>query len=274
MASFLGMELAAVHVNDIHNPQKTFPKALYYSVIFILATMILGSLAIAIVLPANQINLVSGTMQAFSNFLAAYHLQWALPIITIMIYIGSFGSVINWIISPAKGLLQAGQDGYLPKFLQQENKHGVASNLLILQAILVSVMCVAFLLMPSVNGSYWLLTALSTQLYIMMYVLLFAAALYLRYKHADQPRPFAIPGGITGMWLVVIAGLIGCVITLIVGFFPPDGINVGGALHYEIVFSLGIIFMIAPVLLLYKKRFSQDFNKSESGSNKVSQLQV
>jgi len=255
MAAFLGMELAAVHVNDIHEPQKTFPKALLYSVIFILFTMICGSLAIAFVLPANQISLVSGTMQAFADFLAVYHLKWLLPIVTVMVLVGSFGSVINWIISPAKGLLQAGQYGYLPPILQKTNQYGVAGNLLILQAILVSVICLAFLLMPSVNGSYWLLTDLSTQLYMLMYVLLFMAAIYLKYKHPAQARPFVIPGGNIGMWIVGIAGLIGCLITLIVGFFPPDGINVGTTLHYEIVFTAGIIAMILPVFIFYKKRY-------------------
>ncbi len=255
MAAFLGMELSAVHVNNVNNPQKTFPKALLYSVIFILITMIGGSLAIAFVLPAKQIGLVNGTMEAFAEFLNAYHLHWLLPIVTVMILIGSFGSVINWVISPAKGLLQAGQQGYLPAFLQKENQYGVAGNLLILQALLVSVVCVAFLLMPSVNGSYWLLTDLSTELYMLMYVLLFAAAIYLKYKYPAQKRPFAIPGGHFGMWIVGILGLIGCAITFIVGFFPPSDINVGGTLHYEIVFTTGIIAMILPVFLFYKKRF-------------------
>ena len=55
------------------------------------------------------------------------------------------------------------------------NQHNVPSRILITQAILVSAVCLAFLLMPSVNGSYWLLTDLSTQLYILMYLLMFIA---------------------------------------------------------------------------------------------------
>ncbi len=251
MSSFLGMELATVHVKEIHNPQKTFPKALLYSVIIILLTMILGSLAIAFVLPQNQINLVNGVMQAFTNFFAVYHMSWIMPIMTIFLLIGSFGGIISWIISPAKGLLQAAQSGYLPDFLKKENKHGVAQNLLITQAILVTVLCLAFLLMPSVNGSYWLLTDLSTQLYMLMYVLMFIAAISLKYQFPQKMRAFAVPGKNSGMWLTSILGLIGCLITLIVGFFPPDGVNVGSTLHYEMTFSLGIVAMILPVLFFY-----------------------
>ena len=182
--------------------------------------MIFGSLAIAFVLPQNQINLVNGVMQAFTNFFAAYHMSWVIPVMTILLLIGSLGGIISWIISPARGLLQAAQSGYLPEFLQKENKHGVAQNLLITQAVLVSLLCVAFLLMPSVNGSYWLLTDLSTQLYMLMYVLMFIAALALKYQFPQKFRAFAVPGKKIGMWYTAILGLIGCAITLIVGFFP------------------------------------------------------
>lgn len=255
MTSFLGMELTTAHVNNVHKPQKTFPKAMLASVTFILITMIFGSLTIAFVLPKDQINLVAGIMQAFVNFFAAYHLTWMVPIITVMILIGSIGGMTNWIISPAKGLLQAAQSGHLTKYFCKENRHGVAGRLLITQAIVVSLVCLAFLLMPSINGSYWLLTDLSTQLYMLMYILMFLAAIAIRYKYANKFALFKIPGGNTGMWTVAILGLVGCIITLTVGFFPPGGINVGGGLHYELVFTGGIITMIIPafLVLLYKK---------------------
>lgn len=251
MAAFLGIELAMVHVKEVSNPQKTLPRALFFSALLILITMIMGSLAIALVLPKDQINLVSGVMQAFTNFFSAYHMGWMIPVITGMLLIGSLGNMTSWIISPARGLLQAAQTGYLPLFLRQQNKHGVASNLLITQAVLVTLVCLAFLLMPSVNGSYWLLTDLSTQLYILMYVLMFSAAICLSYKNYAKPGAFIIPGGKLGIWVVGILGLIGCVVTFIVGFVPPDGINVGGALHYEIVFASGIVMMISPVIFFY-----------------------
>src|SRR6185312_5554436 len=133
------------------------------------------------------------------------------------------GNMTSWIISPAKGLLQAAESGYLPKFLTKKNNRGVASHLIITQAVLVSIVCLAFLLMPSVNGSYWLLTALSTQLYMFMYVFMFLAAICLKYKFEKQPDAFTIPGGKTGMWIASLLGLVGCTITLIVGFIPPSG---------------------------------------------------
>ena len=251
MTAFLGMELATVHIKDVNNPQKTFPKALYFSVLIILTTMIFGSLAIAMVLPKNEINLVNGVMQAFTNFFEAYHMKWIIPLITVMLLLGSLGGIISWVISPVKGLLQAGKTGYLPEFFTKENKHGVASNLLIAQAVLVSLFCMAFLFMPSVNGSYWLLTALSTQMYITVYIFMFVTAICLRYKFPNQARPYSIPGGKLGLWAVCVIGTAGCIITMIVGFIPPNSINVGTVFNYEMIFISGMIGMVLPVGLCY-----------------------
>jgi amino acid transporter len=251
ITAFAGMELAAVHIKDIRDPQKTFPKALYISVWLIVITMLFGSLAIAIVLPQNQINLVNGVMQAFTSFFQVYHIEWCVPVVTMMILIGSLGGIISWVVSPAKGLLQAAQMGYLPKFLQKENKHGVAANLLITQAVIVSIVCMAFIFMPSVSASYWLLTALSTQLYVLMYVMMFFTGLRTRYKFPNLARSFTIPGGKFGLWSVCLLGLVGCTITLIVGFFPPDGIDVGNAMQYEMIFGGGMLVMILPILFFY-----------------------
>ncbi len=248
MTAYLGMELATVHVREIENPQHVFPKAMLYSVVIILFTMILGSLAIAAIIPNAEISLVSGVMQVFTRFFDAFHLAWILPIIVVMIIIGSLGGVINWIISPAKGLMQAAERGFLPPLFAKQNRHKVATLMLLTQAVLVSLICLAFLLMPSVNGSYWLLTDLSTQLYMFMYVLMFISAVVLRHRYPNKPKAFTIPGGKYSMLLTGLLGLIGCAITITVGFFPPDSINVGGAWHYEIVFSSGLIVMVLPVL--------------------------
>ncbi|KTD43649.1 APC family permease [Legionella quateirensis] len=255
MTSFLGMELAAVHVRNVRNPQKNFPRAMFFSVLLILFTMIFGSLAIAFVLPKEQISLVDGVMRAFDNFFQAYHLSWLMPVLVFLLLLGSLGSMINWIISPAKGLLMAAKQDFLPQFMCKLNKHGIASRILIVQAILVTVLCSGFLLFPSVNAIYWLFTDLSTELYIMMYVLMFIAAWSLKSKFAHLKRPFAIPGGKPGYYLVCVLGLFGCAITLIVGFIPPEqSMDVGGAAHFRQIFSLGIIVMLIPAFILYLRK--------------------
>ena len=259
MTSFLGMELAAVHVRNVKDPQKNFPRAMLVSVFLILFTMILGSLAIAFVLPKEKISLVDGVMRAFDNFFQVYHLNWLMPILIVLLLLGSLGSMINWIISPAKGLLMAAHHGFLPQSLCKLNNKGIASRILLLQATLVTLLCTGFLLFPSVNAIYWLFTDLSTELYMMMYVLMFLAAFSLKKNHAHLKRPFAIPGGNAGFYLVCLLGLFGCFITLIIGFFPPEqSIDVGGADHFRRVFSIGIVLMLLPAVFICLRKKSRE----------------
>ena len=258
MASFLGMELSGVHVNDIKNPQRNFPRAVLLATLFIFISMTLGSLSIAFVLPEKEINLVSGVMQMFSNFFNAFGLQPLIPVITLMIVVGSIGTMINWLISPAKGLLQAAEFGFLPEFFTRKNKAGVAKNILLAQGILVSAFCLLFFLEPTVNGFYWFLTALSTELYMMMYVLMFGAAIMLRYKYVTEHIAFKIPGGKLGIWIVALLGLCGCLLTIVVSFIPPDYIILESSVGYFYMICIGNLLTLAPIALffLYQKKKS------------------
>jgi amino acid transporter len=244
--SFCGIEIATVHANDVNNPQHAFPRALIYSVCIILSTLILGSLAIAVVLPGKDINLVAGIMQAFEAFFLAYHLHWMMPVVAVMLVLGGLGGVSNWIIAPTKGLLVAAQDGNLPDIFQKTNTNGAPVVMLFSQAIIVTVLSTLFLFMPSVNGSYWLLTALAAQLYMLMYFMMFVTAIKLRLSAPNHPRAFKIPGGLFGMLFVAGIGILGVVITFIVSFIPPEGIDVGSMGSYEMTLISGLVLMCAP----------------------------
>lgn len=251
MASFLGIELSGVHVNDVKNPQRNFPRAVFFATIFIFLSMVLGSLSIAFVLPEKEINLISGVMQVFSNFFHHFGLEPLIPIMTLLIVIGSTGMMINWLICPAKGLLHAAEFGFLPPFFTRKNEAGVASNILLAQAVLVSAFCLVFLLVPSVNAFYWFLTALSTELYMIMYILMFASAIRLHYTLKERQKVFKIPGGGLGIWLVSLLGLVGCLSTIIVSFIPPDHVDIGSESSYLKMIIAGNILTLSPLILFY-----------------------
>lgn len=256
MASFLGMELSGVHVKDIINPQKNFPKAVFSACFFIFVTMLLGSLAIAAILPNQEINLIAGVMQLYAQVFSFFGMEALTPIVTLLIVIGSTGTMINWLISPAKGLLQAAELGFLPPFFAKQNRHGVPVRLLFAQATLVSLFCLLFLTESSVNGFYWFMTALSTELYMVMYVLMFMTAIYLHYREGVRLKTFKVPGGTFGIWITTLLGLVGCFLTIATSFFPPDHIDIGSPLSYFVLICLGNLITISPLLLffLYEKK--------------------
>ncbi len=251
MASFLGMELCAVHVTEIDSPQKNYPKAVFLAAIFILGSMLLGTLAIAAVLPTKEISLVSGVLQVFSNLFAAFGIPGLVPLMALLMIMGSFGNMINWINSPTTGLLHASHDGFLPKAFIKKNRHGAPSHILITQAVIVSLLSTLYLLVPSINSFYWFLTALTTGLYMLMYILLFIGALVLHHKHRDRGAYYKIPFGDVGMWITCCLGLVGCIMTLIIGFFPPDSLHIVSKLDYAFWIGAGFLGAILPVFALF-----------------------
>ena len=256
MASYLGMELAGVHITEVRNPQKNFPKVLLLSAAFILLTMLLGSLSIAFVIPEKEINLVAGVVQVFDRFFSEFGLSSLTPFIALAIVLGSTGGIINWLTSPAKGLFEAAELGYLPKIFQKKNQQDVPTMIMLLQAVIVTIVCLSFIFLKSVNTFYWFLTALSTNLYMMMYILLFASAIKLNYRHAFKDCTFKLSSSRFGLKFLAILGIFGCALTVIVGFFPPRELMISDLLSYCLWMMISMIASIAFSLLFfaYKKK--------------------
>lgn len=203
----IGMEMSAVHAGDVKNPKRDYPRSLFYSSVIILSTLIFASLAIAIVIPSKQLSLVSGLIDAFGIFFNAYHMNWFMPLIAFFIVIGGLSGAGAWILGPVRGLLVASKDNKLPRFFYYTNKKNMPVGILILQGIIVTILCSLFLIMPSVNSSYWVLSNLTAQLALLFYILMFAAAIRLRYLRTQVKRHFKIPGGNYGLWIVCLTGI-------------------------------------------------------------------
>lgn len=255
LLSLCGMEMSAIHARDVKHPQKDYPRAILLSGLLIIGMSILGVLAISSVIPQKQISLVAGSMQAFSYFVDAYNLKWMTPYIALLIALGAFGSLSTWVIGPTKGLLAAARDGDLPPYFRAVNKEGMPKRLLLVQAIFVSLLSLIFVFMPTVSSAFWILSAVVVQLYLVMYILLFAAAIKLRYKRPKTERPYKIPGGKAGIWAVAGLGIVSSCFAMVIGFFPPAQIETGSTLFYVLFLILGVILAsLAPsIILLFQK---------------------
>src|SRR5690606_4945212 len=110
--------------------------------------------------------------------------------------------------------------------------------LLLFQALIVSVFSFLFLFMPSLSGTYWMLSVLSSEMYLTMYLLMFISAIRLRYSAPEVPRAYRIPHPKRGMWIVSSIGIFSSLTAMGLGFIPPPRISIGNPLF----FSLFLIF--------------------------------
>ena len=175
--SYSGMEMNAVHVSSLKNPGKEFPKSMFLAMGLVLAIFILPALAISWIVPAEELSLTAGVMQAFDAVFANFGWQWLTPIVGIMLVTASLGGMLTWLAGPSKGLLLISrQEGYLPPFLQRLNKNGVQQNILVVQGLITTVIGLAYALIPDVSSAYWIFSVITTQVYLIMYLLMFVAA--------------------------------------------------------------------------------------------------
>lgn len=105
--AYAGMEVNAVHANDMKNPGHQFPRAIALATALILLVFILPTLAIAFAVPHRELGLIDGINLAFKEFFDHFGMSWGTPIISLLIAFGAFASVVTWIAGPSRGLLAA-----------------------------------------------------------------------------------------------------------------------------------------------------------------------
>lgn len=260
------MELSAVHVTEIENPQKNYPKAIMMASLGAVLIFILGTLAISFVLPSNSINLTQGLLVTFDKYLVAYDLGFLSPVIALMLVIGVLAGVSTWIGGPSKGLLAVGNHGLLPPFFQKVNKNGVQINILIVQGCIVTLLILLFTFMPSVQSVYQVLTQLTSILYLVMYLLLFLSGIVLRVKEPNQPRPFNVPGGKIGMFIFGGVGVLGALLAMGLSFLPPSQIKVGSPSVWYTILIIGFIVFVGAPMIIYNMRKPEWINKNSKES--------
>ncbi len=246
--SLVGVEITAYHAQDVKNPQKNFPRALFLSSIIILSTIIFSSLAVACVIPKEilKTSLISGMLDAFKIFFTALNLSYLFPLICIMIAVGTLGGVGAWLIGPSKGLLIAAEDGHLPPLLAKKNTKGVPQNILIIQGIVFTVLSSAYIIMPNVNSAFVILSILTSQLSLFGYIFMFAAVIKLRKSQPNIHRPFKIPGKTFGLFTISGMGALACIFTILLSFFPPNEIASNNIIAYRVILSSGfVLFLLA-----------------------------
>ena len=252
---YAGMEMSAVHVKDVRNPARDYPMAIFLSAGITVAIFVFGTLAIGFIIPQAQINLVQSLLISYNDFFKFMGLSSFSWIIALFLAVGVLAQVTAWVMGPSKGLLQVGQAGYLPKVMQKVNKNDVQVGILLIQGGVVTLLSVLFVVMPSVQTAYQIISQLTIILYLIMYILMFSAAIYLRHKEPDTPRGFRIPGGKNlGMWIVGGVGLLGSLAAFIVSFIPPSQIPVGSPVLYVGLLVVGMIVFAGIPFVIYANR--------------------
>lgn len=245
----MGIEMSCVHANDVKQPRKSYPRALIISSCLIVILLAVSSLAIAIVVPHETLNVVNGANQAFVTMLNYAGAPFLKSYVMSLISIGGLACIGAWIIGPSKGLFVASTDGCLPKFLAKTNIYEVPQRLLIIQAGLVSLLCLFYLYMPSLEQAYETLSIATSQLALVAYLVLIIAAIKMRNTKITGYETF---GGRNAYTLFCLIGLIATIIAFTFGFQLPPSLHIN-VYKYDLLLIAGMSLAILPVFLVSKE---------------------
>lgn len=252
---YAGMEMGGIHVKDMINPAKNYPKAVFIGAFITVIIFVLGTFALGIIIPAKDINLTQSLLVGFDNYFRFIHASWLSPIIAVALAFGVLAGVLTWVAGPSKGIFAVGKAGYLPPFFQKSNKIGVQKNILYLQGAAVTLLSLLFVVMPSVQSFYQILSQLTVILYLIMYMLMFSAAIYLRYSMKKAGRPFRIGSKGNGlMWIVGGLGFCGSLLAFVLSFIPPSQIATGSNTVWFSVLFIGVIVVVAAPFIIFASR--------------------
>lgn len=252
--SFAGIDMNAAHIKQLKNPQRDFPLSIFIAMILTLIIFIAGTVCIAIVTPKSEMNLVYGLYQTYKILGACFGCPW---IYVAFVWVGlgaSMASLVTNMAGPSFMLGQAGRSGFLPKFMQSNNKHGMPSRLMYIQMGFMTIVAFLCFLIPNIEGFVILITQAITILYMMYYVLMFVSFLKLRHDQPNRPRLFKVPGGKVGAWIVAGVGLLACLFGIVLAIIPPAQVaeEVGSPVTYVVVILAIIVVTFAIAFAVYQ----------------------
>jgi amino acid transporter len=211
--AFTGLELICAMSEEVRDPHRNFPRAIYLSGALIAAIYILGTLATLVLLPAQDVNVQNGVFQALGRGSAVLGLGFIGVVAALLVTAGNAGGVGATVAGVARVPFVAGIDRYLPPaFGKLHPKWKTPYVAILVQGLLSALILLLFQINDKVRSAYTELVSATIILYFLPFLYMFAAVIRLAFRpdRKSNPRAVLIPGGRPG---VLIAGGLGFAIT-------------------------------------------------------------
>lgn len=247
---FLGIEMSSVFITRLNNPSKQYAKGVIVALVMLAVMSLVNSFLVANVVPAGQIQLNNGAqpLQLFAERLGLPYIL--VQLFCLMTIISVLTNMSTWFVSASKTITQSAINGDFPPKLNfwKTNRFNACPTLLFIQAVAISLLAVAYVIIPGINKVFIIITNSGTVIYCLAYVLMTLGYLRMRKQHLNQTHPFRVGKKGNGLaYFFSILLLITIVFALTITFMNNTLLN----LVFVCVFS-GIIFVVP--LIIYKNR--------------------
>jgi amino acid transporter len=250
--AFTGLELVAAMSEEVRDPRRTLPRAVFGAGALIALMYIVGTFAVLALVPAAGIDPQSGVFNAITVGSVALRLGALGMLAAILVTVGNAGGVGSTVAGIARVPFVVGVDRYLPEtFGKIHPKWKTPYVSILVQATISGAILLGSQINETTRGAYQFLIDAAIILYFIPFLYMFAAIIKLarRRDRKENPHAVLVPGGIAGVWICGGLGFLVVLIGIFVSLVPPgDSMN---KLGFELKLVGGTAASILLGLILY-----------------------
>ena len=250
--AFTGLELVSAMSEEVRNPQRTLPRAVFGAGALIALIYIAGTFAVLSLVPAADLDPQSGVFNAITVGSMALRIGFLGMLAAILVTVGNAGGVGSTVAGIARVPFVVGIDRYLPAAFGKIHPRWKTPYISILvQAILSGAILVASQVNETTRGAYQFLIDAGIILYFIPFLYMFAAVIKLarRRDRRENTHAVLVPGGVAGVWICGGLGFLVVLIGILVSLVPPG--DSSDKLGFEMKLVGGTLFSVLLGLILY-----------------------
>jgi glutamate:GABA antiporter len=250
--AFTGLELVSAMSEEVRDPRRTLPRAVFGAGALIAFMYVVGTFAILTLVPAADLDPKSGVFHAITVGSIALKVGFLGILAAVLVSVGNAGGVGSTVAGIARVPFVVGIDRYLPAAFGKIHPKWKTPYISILVQAVVSG---AILLLSQINettrGAYQFLIDAAIILYFIPFLYMFAAAIKLsrRRDRKENEHAVLIPGGIPGVWLMAGLGIAVVLVSIFVSLVPPG--DSADKWAFELKLVGGTVASILLGLILY-----------------------
>lgn len=250
--AFTGLELVSCMSEEIRNPRRTLPRAVFGAGALIALMYIGGTFAILALAPASDIDPQSGVFHAITIGSVALKVGALGMLAAVLVTVGNAGGVGSTVAGIARVPFVVGIDRYLPAaFGKIHPKWKTPYVSILVQAIASGAILLGSQINDTTRGAYQLLIDAAIILYFIPFLYMFAAAIKLagRRDRSENEHAVLVPGGKVGVWVCAGLGFLVILLGILVSLVPPgDSTDKFG---FEMKLVVGTVASVLLGLILY-----------------------
>ncbi|MFT6757008.1 MAG: amino acid transporter [Chitinophagales bacterium] len=245
----LGFELVSSGSDEMKDPARDVPRAIFISGFIIITLYILGTIAMLAAIPAGDINLVEGLMDTLYLFLGDSPLgQTFALILGVAALYTFFSNGVTWALGCNRAAAEAAIEGELPALFALEHKtRGTPVGAAMAMGVISTAVLILYGFMSgSGEELFWDLFSFSAVIFLLPYQGMLLAFVKMRIIDADHHRPYKIGGGLAVAKTCAYTCMLVLGLTIVLFLYTPEE-----GIQWPVL--LGVLFTLAVGEVLIRK---------------------